>query len=206
MKYYAVQKGREPGIYNNWDDCKAQVDGFVGAVYKSFKSFDEACKFLNKDGYDKKIPKEILLPDTAYAFVDGSYNPATMIAGYGGFLVGPVQENGYRTEIVLTGKVLDEDFCRLRNVAGEITGAVAAVRMAASHNYNELTIFYDYEGVAKWALGEWKTNNPYTSRYAEIMSEYMQTMLITFGHTEGHTGIPGNERADKLAKEAVGIS
>jgi viroplasmin and RNaseH domain-containing protein len=37
-KYYAVKKGKVPGIYFNWNDCKAMVDGYQGAVYKSFKT------------------------------------------------------------------------------------------------------------------------------------------------------------------------
>ena len=36
MKYYAVKKGRKTGIFTTWDDCKAQVNGYKGAVYKSF--------------------------------------------------------------------------------------------------------------------------------------------------------------------------
>ena len=30
-KYYAVRKGKTPGIYNSWSECKLQVDGFSGA-------------------------------------------------------------------------------------------------------------------------------------------------------------------------------
>ncbi|WP_274361937.1 ribonuclease H [Paenibacillus thermotolerans] len=41
-KYYVVWVGREPGIYETWNDCKAQVDGFQGAKYKSFPSKSEA--------------------------------------------------------------------------------------------------------------------------------------------------------------------
>jgi ribonuclease HI len=36
-KYYVVWKGHVPGVYDNWEDCKKQIDGFTGAVYKSFK-------------------------------------------------------------------------------------------------------------------------------------------------------------------------
>ena len=35
-KYYAVKVGKTPGIYQTWDECKANVDGFSGALYKSF--------------------------------------------------------------------------------------------------------------------------------------------------------------------------
>ena len=34
MKYYAVNKGRMPGIYNEWEECKEQVIRFNGAKYK----------------------------------------------------------------------------------------------------------------------------------------------------------------------------
>ena len=36
QKYYVVWKGRQPGIYSSWDECKRQVDGFIAAQYKSF--------------------------------------------------------------------------------------------------------------------------------------------------------------------------
>ena len=35
-KYYAVRKGLNPGIYNTWDECRKNVIGFSGAIYKSF--------------------------------------------------------------------------------------------------------------------------------------------------------------------------
>ena len=45
-KYYAVRKGKTPGIYNSWSECKLQVDGFSGAEYKSFKSEEEAREYI----------------------------------------------------------------------------------------------------------------------------------------------------------------
>lgn len=47
-KYYAVKKGKVPGIYFNWNDCKAMVDGYPGAVYKSFKAIEEAENLLTE--------------------------------------------------------------------------------------------------------------------------------------------------------------
>ncbi|OWR29576.1 ribonuclease H [Saccharibacillus sp. O23] len=41
-KFYVVWAGKQPGIYSTWADCKAQVDGFPGARYKSFESRSEA--------------------------------------------------------------------------------------------------------------------------------------------------------------------
>jgi ribonuclease HI len=41
-KYYAVLKGRKTGIFTSWTDCKEQINGFSGALYKSFKTRGEA--------------------------------------------------------------------------------------------------------------------------------------------------------------------
>ncbi len=35
-KFYVVWKGKKPGVYSTWNDCKRQIDGFKGAQYKSF--------------------------------------------------------------------------------------------------------------------------------------------------------------------------
>ena len=44
--YYAVSKGREPGIYMSWTDCRLQTEGFPGAKFKKFKTMEEANAFL----------------------------------------------------------------------------------------------------------------------------------------------------------------
>ena len=41
-KFYVVWKGVQPGIYNNWTDCRLQVQGYEGAIYKSFDCQEEA--------------------------------------------------------------------------------------------------------------------------------------------------------------------
>ena len=38
MKYYVVWRGVQPGVYASWAECRAQVEGFEGALYKSFPS------------------------------------------------------------------------------------------------------------------------------------------------------------------------
>ena len=49
QKFYTVWEGREPGVYDNWDDCAEQVDGFPGARYKSFNTRDAAVKAFRDD-------------------------------------------------------------------------------------------------------------------------------------------------------------
>lgn len=49
-KYYVVWKGLNPGIYDNWAECKMQVDGQESAKYKSFETRDDAVEAFEK-GY-----------------------------------------------------------------------------------------------------------------------------------------------------------
>jgi ribonuclease HI len=58
MKYYAVRAGRVPGIYLSWDNCKQQVYGFPGALFKSFKTEAEARGFAGlqaRGPFDKPV-------------------------------------------------------------------------------------------------------------------------------------------------------
>ena len=45
-KYYAVKAGRQVGIYRTWADCQKQVQGYSGAVFKSFPTVEEAEAFI----------------------------------------------------------------------------------------------------------------------------------------------------------------
>lgn len=49
-KYYAVQSGRNTGVYTSWADAKAATDGYPGAVHKSFSSASEAKAFASSSG------------------------------------------------------------------------------------------------------------------------------------------------------------
>ena len=46
MTYYAVKKGRNPGIYVEWEKCLEQVKGFSDSLYKSFTNINAAYLYL----------------------------------------------------------------------------------------------------------------------------------------------------------------
>ena len=136
-----------------------------------------------------------------YAFIDGSFNPATKIYGCGGFLIDQI---GKKHIIQANGN--DPAMAKMRNVAGEILGAMKAVELAQELGMKKLTIFHDYEGVAAWPLGKWKCKKQETRKYAMAIWAAMELGLkIYFSHVKGHSGIDGNEEADQLAKLAVGL-
>lgn len=55
-KYYTVWKGHHTGVFESWDDCKAQIKDFKGAQYKAFETFEAAKKAL-KGNYKDYIGK-----------------------------------------------------------------------------------------------------------------------------------------------------
>ena len=218
-KFYGVRKGFVPGVYATWDECKSQVDGFSGAEYKSFKTEDEARDYVGTEKCDIMIDEHaqalidagitfmsdgnIVKSDELkkpYAFVDGSFNSETGVYGYGGYLFDGTTIHS------LQGHDNKPDMASMRNVAGEIEGSMAAVRKAEELGIREMTMFYDYQGIEKWATGEWKTNTEGTRAYAEFMKPENRSVSLTFTHTKGHSGIEGNEIADAMAKNSVGIA
>ena len=62
-EFYAVAKGRKPGIYSNWEDCKLQTEKFKGGPkFKGFHSKEEAQKFID-EFKEKEMPKRELKAD-----------------------------------------------------------------------------------------------------------------------------------------------
>lgn len=51
QKYYVVWKGVTPGVYDSWEECRKQVDGFEGARYKSFATKAEADKYFSEPSH-----------------------------------------------------------------------------------------------------------------------------------------------------------
>eukprot|EP00124_Ichthyophonus_hoferi_P000957 Ihof_evm4s42 gene=Ihof_evmTU4s42 len=57
MPYYAVANGRTPGLYNTWEECKNQTNGYSGAKYQKFKTKEEAQRFV--DGGNQGIKANV---------------------------------------------------------------------------------------------------------------------------------------------------
>ena len=200
-KFYAVKQGRVPGIYDTWAQCQAQTTGFSGATFKSFKSRAEAEAFMGAGQEQTKATDGILELPQVYAFTDGSFNVATGVYGFGGFLHFSETE----PEVEIRGHASDKEEAESRNVSGEVHGAVEAMKKAVELGITEMTLFYDYEGVEKWPTGMWKANKKISKFYVAEYQQIKTKLKVNFCHVKAHTGIPGNEAADRIAKEEVGL-
>lgn len=229
-KVYAVRKGKKTGIFYSWDACKASIDGFSGAVYKGFFTEEEARAYLEGteifrsqtskeisekskisektvssgsrglDGLesaqilDEEFPEE----GEIIAYVDGSFDVSLGRYAYGCVLLAPTGEI-----IRESGSGNNPESAALRNVTGEMLGAMHAVKWSMEHGYLAVDIRYDYMGIEMWATGGWKAKNDLTQKYAEYMQRQAQKIKITFQKIAAHTGVKYNEEADKLAKAAL---
>lgn len=48
-KYYVVWNGFAPGIYDTWEECRRQVEGFSGARYRSYNNLIDATEAFRGD-------------------------------------------------------------------------------------------------------------------------------------------------------------
>ena len=192
-KYYAVKKGLKTGIFRTWEECRTSINGYSGAVFKSFKTEMEARSFLDEEKQDMEDA------DYVKIYVDGSYNSATGAFSYGMVVLFDGQVLSYHK------KYEDEELASMHNVAGEIKGAEAAMQYAIDHGIPKIAIYHDYEGIAKWCLGLWKTNKEGTKAYKAFYEEAKKKIAIRFVKVTGHSGDTYNEMADRLAREALGL-
>lgn len=193
MKYYAVKNGRKTGIFTSWDECRAQVDGFSGAQYKSFTKREDAESFL--------LPAEVKkMPDSGVvAYVDGSFNVKTSEFSFGAVIFSDGEE------LCFSEKFSDPSLASMRNVAGEIKGSEFVLKYCAEHKIPAVEIYYDYEGIAAWAEGRWKTNKTGTIAYKKLFDEISREVAVKFVKVKGHSGDKYNDMVDRLAKDALGI-
>jgi len=193
-KYYAVKKGKKPGIYNSWTETKKQVDGYSGAQYKSFTTYNEALNYVKEE----KKTIDYNDSDTIIAYTDGSFDKASKRYSYGAVLI-------KKKEIVaqLSNSDNDEKYSNSFQIAGECFGCLNAIKWAKQNGYKRVVVHYDYMGIEKWAKKEWRTNKAISKDYVYYYDRLSKAIDVEFVKVKAHSGVEMNELADQLAKDAL---
>ena len=202
MKYYAVRKGRQPGIYTTWPACEEQVKGFPGASYKAFPTKAQALAFVGDclPGLTGLPPADTLpATDGIHIWVDGSCLPNSN--GRLSFGWAYVVLDNERELHRASGHDVPAEARRHRNVAGEIQAVLHALEWCRDHGIVAATIYFDYQGLASWVEGTWKTTTPFTRAYAERVRALGMTLM--WQKVQAHSGEPYNELVDQLARAAA---
>jgi len=209
-KVYAIQCGFdtknnkkiENSIVNTWDECLKYVKGVKGAKYKSFESIEEANAYLNEGNRMLKKSDENYPKDCLHAYVDGSYNSSDGRYSYG---VVCVKDNVI--EYIESNGEKDTSEKNIRQIAGELKGAVRAVEYGLKQNETKIVIFHDYEGIAHHATGAWDRKEESSMEYYNRMQKLMSSGIeVIFVKVDSHTGDLFNELVDEKCKECLGIT
>lgn len=195
-KYYAVKIGRQKGIYRDWEECEQQIDGFSGAVHKSFNTQEEAEIFCYGESTLKQT--EVSNKERIEIYIDGSYDVSSNLGGYGCVIV-----KDFEVLTELSGVIeLNEDDTS-RNIYGEVRSALEAVKWAIKNEYKKVILFYDYEGIEFWAEGIWKAKRPVSIDYTKEITELKQNIEVEFKKVKAHSNDLLNDRVDALASQAI---
>ncbi|OWV11414.1 viroplasmin family protein [Fibrobacter sp. UWB5] len=185
QKFYAIKSPNENKIVMTWAECEKLTHGVKGVLFKSFGSRAEAEAWI--------AGMEAPVPDGIRVFVDGSFSPDFPKSGWA-FVV---TENDVE---IARGSGITAFDAESRNIDGEVMASFQAMRWLDSNDKTG-TICHDYEGIARWAKGEWQAKSNIAKRYVAAAQPYLHR--VSFEKVEAHTGVKWNELVDKLAKEAI---
>ncbi len=190
-------------MVNTWAECLALVKGVKGAQYKSFESLKEAKKYLSEEKKLLKKGVDSYPMDCIHVYVDGSYNLQS-----GKFSYGMVAVRDDVIEYMENGEAEDNSQKQLRQIAGELMGAIKAVEYAKLIGERKLVIFHDYEGIYHHAIGTWERKDSSSKEYYDKINSYINkdNMEIIFVKTDSHSGDIYNEITDSYAKAAIRVA
>ena len=217
--FYAVANGRNIGIFLSWDECSTSVKGYRCAVYKKFKTKEEAEEFIENNINNNKDDGEPLPPFNKnpdyYVYTDGACSNngrENAKAGIGIFfaiddprnvssaLEGKQTNNSAElTAIIELYSIIEQDIMSGKKVA-IVTDSEYAIKCVGK--YGEKCSLIDFEKSEK--------SIPNRELVCKIYEIYKNTG-VEFIHIKAHTKKEdghsiGNYYADKLANDAICLS
>jgi ribonuclease HI len=226
-KFYAVARGRIPGIYESWNECSKQVDGFQAARFKSFPTYVDAELFVKNEGSTiessqslKRNLQEVVKEDIVRKKLGNSEvvndNPNLLIIYTDGSCSRNGQTNSWAGVGIYFG---DSDsrnisepfpFSNPTNQRAELYAPYRALETVADDMDVEIrtdskyTISCVTTWFQKWEKNGWKGSTGKDVENQDIIKPLLRLIRdrkgkTFFKHVYGHQGVHGNEMADQLA-------
>ena len=221
MSYYAVHKGREIGVFTDWESCKKQTEGFKNPVFKKFTKEDDAKEFV-ENGYDSEsilqyfTTKDIqeFIPELS-VYTDGACvnnGKPNAIAGIGVYfgennsrnvsskITGKQSNNTAEMKAILKAcEILDEEIEAKKKIM-IYTDSVYSIRCC--------TTYGDKLAKVGWTK---KKTIPNVELVQQAYYFFQNNTNVKLTHVKAHTQEQdihsvGNDNADRLANEAIGIT
>ena len=223
MKYYAVAAGRTTGIFTSWPAARAQVEGFPGAVFKSFKTREQAEAFLADPvlgtGTGRKKPaSDPNSRDCETPAADNDWPDGTIVVYTDGSAIGNPGPGGYGVVIQKhpdsPAIELSGGFNHTTNNRMEMTAVIKALEALQGtispvvvHSDSRYVVDALNKGWAKgWQKKGWKRSNNQPALNPDLWAQLLplvRSMDVRFIWVRGHSGNPLNERCDTLANTAA---
>ena len=216
MPYYAVARGKKPGVYTDWNTCKIQVNGYRNARYKKFDTKEAAEHFVNEPSESENTNKSDNMTSPTchhtdyYVYTDGacSRNGATNATAGIGIYFG--ENDARNVSRRISGKQT--------NNAAELTAIIEAYNIVEADiaSGKTITIVSDSTYAIRCAreYGEkcmsknWSETIPNKMLVKRAYEVYQNKSNVHFHYCKAHTSNTdphsvGNYHADKLAVEAL---
>jgi len=189
MSVYAVKNGRKTGVFRSWSETEPLIKGFAGAKFKKFDNLTDAEEYLNS--LEIITPQSNQTTNGLNLFIAGFFEPLERIYAYS-FVAFDSNDNTLKEHC---GIIDGNDDREGPNMVSEVQAAIEGLAYARGHQYQAVNVFYRYDGVYRWAIGDWKAKQPIAIKYCAELAKY-NDMTIRFQKAES---------PEELEKEAHAI-
>jgi ribonuclease HI len=146
-KYYVVWRGRLTGIFDSWDECRKQVEGYEGAQYKGYLTrelAEEAHKFSYWQAVKEITDHRLQITDNKSQIVLPSLSVDAACSGHPGVME-------YRGVDTATGREIFRmgPFEHATNNVGEFLALVHGLALLKQYN-KTMPIYSDSVNAMAW--------------------------------------------------------
>ena len=216
-KFYVVWVGKQTGVFTDWSVVQPLVAGYPGAKHKSYPSLEDAKTALDsgapaarsapsKPGTKKK-PQEFVF-DKAYdihIFSDGACDPnpgeaGSGVAVYERCLLSELWYGCYEPLGTNNTAELNALYKALE-IAEKMLSPDGRIQILSDSSYS-------INAMTKWSVG-WEKNGWTRKGNQELANKELIVSMyslykrlagnVVLAHVKGHSGVEGNELADRLS-------